>query len=650
MKKRILSLILVLVMLMLTLTSCSYNFANDDMSNYVTVDKAAFEDALKKLVIEDGDFTTDPETRAKKVEETIRNTLGKDVDVDAKIFEGVVGTYDVLYYAYYATAGFKKGEEVETAILYASNMKEASAVKLQLGMISTAGDLDLAINEALKDKDIKDYLYKTNTDTATELKVGDEIYVSYTYSYTEGSKTKSVTVSYEKMTLTDGDALSEKILSDCKTVGTKNKSESGEETFKITVDGVERTYKNVVAEWVVESATELGAFEVKDFDDTKTVTDVNGTSRKLKDAVDGVITYHVYPVYYLEAPEFDGKAVLDILTGAGLTTDLFDVFKDESYKATEDGKEKKLSVLIEELAALCSKRDSAESSLSSAKSTLTTKKEALNKAGASATEAQKQAVTDAETAVKTAETNLKTAQDNVDKKIKVILTTGTDIETKLLDGYRELAEKSLKNQYDNEIYEKIAKEVWKLIDTTIKVDLNKLPEKAVEEAYERILENHEYTFYTGTKSSTDGTYYKFYKGDFKAYLIATFAKDKTYEDALAAILEDAKEAVAPIVKVYAVAEAFGCVIGDKEFKEEYVKGNASYDYYVDQYGETNVRTAIQFSKLMSDILEVETYEKDEGDHKAGDMVEYIDGKYLPFKNIKYTIKVEEEEKTEDTEG
>ena len=77
MKKRILSLILVLVMLMLTLTSCSYNFANDDMSNYVTVDKAAFEDALKKLVVEDGDFTTDPETRAQKVEETIRNTLGK---------------------------------------------------------------------------------------------------------------------------------------------------------------------------------------------------------------------------------------------------------------------------------------------------------------------------------------------------------------------------------------------------------------------------------------------------------------------------------------------------------------------------------------------------------------------------------------------
>ncbi len=638
--KKILSLMLTLVMLVLTLASCSYNFSKDDMSNYATFGDAefkAFKDALLNLAIEDGTFTPteDGKIREQKLLETIYNTVGKEADLEAKLYEGTVGTYDILYYAYYCTANFEGAENV---VLYASNMKEASATKLQLGMVSTAGDLDTAIMEALKDKDIKDYLYKTTVDTETALKYGDKVYVSYTYEYTDAeSKVKTVKATYEAMTLTEGDAFSEALITNCEKVATKK------DTFKATIDGVERTYKNTIVDWVVTEESKLGEFAVGDFDDTKSVTDVSGTSRKLADITDDTITYHVYPVYFVKAPEFTATLILDALVGANLTKDIFEVFEDESYKTTVDGKEVKLSALVEELAALCKSRDDAETALSTAEKTLTTKQEAVDKAGEEATEAQKQAVTTAQAAVDTAKETLDEAQGKVDAKIADIFKTGTDVEEKIIDGYKKRAEETLENEYNNTIIENIAKEVWALIDG---IKVNSLPEKAVNEAYERILENHEYTFYTGTADSSSSTSnYSKYNGSFDAYLIETFAKGKTKADALAAIREQAKEAVTPIVKLYAVAEKYGCVVTDAEYKEDYVKGNSYYDYYVETYGETNLRTVYQFDKLLSTILEVETYE--EGD-KKGEMKEYVytegvtEGK-LPFKNIKYEIKAEEDE-------
>ena len=635
---------LTLVMLVLTLASCSYNFSKDEMSNYVTFGDSefkAFQDALLKLSIsvEDGAFTPtkDGEIRAQKVLETVYNTVGKEADLTKKLYEGTPGTYDILYYAYYCTANFEGADNV---VLYASNMKESSATKLQLGMVSTAGDLDTAIMEAIKDKDIKDYLYKTDVSTETELKYGDKVYVSYTYDYTKDGAIKTVKASYELMTLTEGDELSKALIDNCQKVATKK------DTFKVTIDGVERTYKNAIVDWVVTEDNKLGSFEVKDFDDTKSVTDVAGASRKLKDIKDKTITYHVYPVYFVKAPELTATLILDSLVGASLTKDLFDVFKNEDYKTTVDDKEVKISALVEELAALCKSRDDAETALSTAEKTLESKKEAVEKAGDKATEAQKTAVKTAEAAVKTAKDNLDAAQGKVDTKIKQIFATGTDVEAKIVEDYKKLAEETLENEYNNLIIEKIAKQVWALIED---VKVNSLPEKAVNEAYERILENHEYIFYTSKNESSKKSYYSEYNGSFDAYLIATFAKGKTKADALAEVRKQAEDAVKPIVQLYAVAEKYDCVVTDKEYKEEFVKGNSSYDYYVETYGETNLRTVYQFDKLLSTILEVETYE--DGDNK-GEMKEYVytegvtEGK-LPFKNIKYEFKTEEDESDED---
>ena len=628
--KKILSLILVVVMLALTLTSCSYNYADDSMSNYATVDAEAFKAALKSLKIEDGDFTADEAVRKQKVIETIYNTIGKEADLTDKKTEGVVGTYDILFYSYYCVANF--GEGSEAVRLANSNMKSTSAIKLQLGMTSTADELEKAIMDALKDNDIKDHLYETKTEG--ELKVGDIIYVSYTLEKSDNTKTN---VKYKEMTLGDDD-LSTKIIENCKTVGAEKK------TFNVGADA----YKDVVVDWAVNSEKTgelLGSFEVTDYDKDGKATDENGTERKFSDIKDGKITYYVYPVYYVKTAEFTAELVLDTLLGANAAPEVMDVFEDESYKATVDGKEVTLATLVKELAALCSKRDDAETALEDAEETLETKKAAYDKAEATeagATDLQEKEWKDAEKAVADAKKKLEDEKKNVTDKIAVILGINAELGDKIIKGYEELAYDSLENDYNNDIIEKLAVEIWALIEASVKV--NSCPVKAVDEAAERILENHKYTFYTGTKNTTTKeSYYKAYNGKFEDYLIDTFAKNKTYDDALAAIREDATEAVTEIVKLYAVAEVFECVATDAEYNEDFVKGNSSYDYYVETYGETNLRTAYQFDKLLSTILEVETYEEDEGDHKKGEIKDYVDGK-LPFKDgkVSYIFKTEED--------
>ena len=653
MKKRIISLLLVVVMLALTLTSCSYSFADDKMSNYVTLDAKAFKEALKNLVIEDGSFTLDPETRDQKVNEAIYTVLGGKADQTNKLSDGTVGAYDFIYYAYYCTADFNTKDAAgnaavdEDVVFFASNMKEASAIKLQLGMNSTATALDKAIAEAITGKDIKDYLYKTETSSDTELKYNTIVYVDYTYSYVENGTEKSVTVTNHKMTLEEGNALSDKIVSECKKVGTSKGFEIGEGDDKLT-------YKNVKVNWVVTTEVELGAFAmtdleelIKDYDkDASKVTDVNGKSRFLKDATDGTITYHVYPVSLVKIDDFTAKNVLDVIYGKSLTKDTLKVFSDAAYKATEGDKEKDLATLIADLATLCSERDTKKTAFTSAETALDKAQAAVDKAGANATADQTKALEDAKTAHGTAKKEYEDKVAEVEAKIALILSID-GVEEKILSDYKDVKYDELQDAYDAEIYNNVAKALWALIET---VKVNSYPEKALKEMKDRILDQYEYTYYTGTNSTTKASYYKTYVGNggFKAYLIDTLAKGKTYDDALVEIEKEAKKALDSIIRIYAVSEMFDCVVTDEQYKNEYVKVDSSYESNVDTFGELNVRTAYQFNTLFAKVLEVNTYEKDDGDHKKGD-VKYDESGKLDFKlDIVYSFKTEEE--SEGTEG
>ena len=101
--KRIICSILVVCMLALTLVGCGYSLADDNMTKYAEFSgKAKFEELLKKIYIEDGDFTIDPTTREMRVLEKIYEDIAAAVkdDVEQKK-EGTPGKYDVVYYSYY---------------------------------------------------------------------------------------------------------------------------------------------------------------------------------------------------------------------------------------------------------------------------------------------------------------------------------------------------------------------------------------------------------------------------------------------------------------------------------------------------------------------------------------------------------------------
>ena len=670
MKKRILSLLLVVVMLTLTLASCAYSYSKDDMSKYTKVDFDAFKKALMgqvagdEIKVVDGDYTTNSETNKAETLEKIYKDFGTLVDADKKITEGAIALYDVLYYAYYITASFdvKEGETTVTkdVILHSSFMKEASANKVQLGVDPTDSlsatkplmtkELAAAITEAIKDKDIKDFIYSTDATEGAKLELNAEVYVSYTSEKGD----KKTTVTYEKITLGDDD-FSAKIISECKKVGTKANFELGEGDAKVS-------YKNVVVECVIKDDDhKLGEFKITDYDDSVSLSDVYGTSYELKNAKDG-ITVHVFPVYFLETPEFNAKTVLDLVYGAGLTVESLEVFKDESFK-TADGK--KLGDLIKELATLCKDRDDAEKKFDDAVKAYDDAKKAVDKAGDKATSLEKDKLTNATTAKTEAETKFNEAQKKVDDKITVIVGI-EGVEAKIIEDYTEANSKYLKGVYDTEIYEKVAKEVWELINKYVTV--NSRPEKAVKESEKTMIETYKSTFYTGTKSEKEGSYYKVYGGDFKAYLIETLAKGKTYNDALAVIRTEAEEHVDTMLKIHTIAELYNCKLsGDKAFKEAYnllpitnpyyemylyyygIETNKwlSYEEAVQSYGEDSVRTTIQFNQIMYNILELDRNE--DGD-KKGEMKDYItfgDELILPFKNIRYTTT---EETTENTEG
>ena len=91
--KRIICSILVVVMLALSLASCGYNIADDDMTDYATfsdADKKAFEAALAKILIEDGEFTTVDENREDAVKEMIYSAVaGAMVSDVEKLTDGV---------------------------------------------------------------------------------------------------------------------------------------------------------------------------------------------------------------------------------------------------------------------------------------------------------------------------------------------------------------------------------------------------------------------------------------------------------------------------------------------------------------------------------------------------------------------------------
>lgn len=680
MKKRIISLILVAVMSLLCFASCAYNYAQDDMTKYASFDKDAFLKALETLVIEDGDFGTVQSIRLEKVQDKIYSTLAGKVDVDNKLYEGIAGKFDVYYYCYYYTAEI----DGETYYFSTSTMQESKATKIQLGLSSHEG-LNEKIVEALAGYDLTDKAYKTNTENKT--KSGDTIYVTYTESYSVPKLDDKGEPVLDK----DGEQLYEEKKTTYTLVPvvlpTVPTAQEGEEAPKLTFEqqlvdksvgsvseikvkkdvegnGTEREvkYSSISIGWIVDNETAATVITDKTYTEKKEVADTEGVKHDLKDVE---LQYHIYPVYYNEVAEtLNATLIFMDLIGSSITAkEDFDgdgeigedeegtlpIFDDETLKNGE----KTISALIEELSELIADYDEAKKALDDAKTAVTKAEDAITKAGG-----EDKATTTQKNALKTAKEDLDEAQKEfddqkkkVDDKITEVLACGEDVESKIVEQYNDYVYEGLEDAYKAELQENLSVEIFALAKKYISYNKDEngriiLPWNAVNEAYNRLMNNYRYKFYTGnytssssSSSTTSSTVsnYKQYNGDFNAYLriAAGLKSTSTMQEVYDAIGAEAEESVKDIVLVYTLANIYGDEVAINNEDIDEFKKSFMYILLVYQVGEENVDQndfihAIQFDKVMDHILEI-----DESDDESDSLV-------VKFKRLQYTIKVAEE--------
>lgn len=667
MKRRIIGLLLVVVMMTLTLAGCGFSFAKEDMTKYAEFDKDAFLAALEDLEIAetgDGAFTTDEDTRELKVWDKIYKALAKAVDADQKITEGKPGEHDVVYYVYYCT-GVKDGV---TYTFYADKMKESGATSIQLGL-SDHSELNTKIANAFAAlSNVDGYIYKTTTTGNTE--AGDVVYLSYTRKYSvpaaegDGTENKKEEYKYVKLELgnKNGASFIDKLVD--KEIN-KEFDLDAAVTEKIGGADVQVTYEDVKIHWVVDegvgleikhtptSSTKVTPAEpYSAVENDKTVTTI--------DLKDMELTYYVYPVYYKEVAEFNATTVLTDIFGKNLSSSSLPMFSKPEYKPLISD----LATLLDELSDLEGELDKREATLKTKTETYEEKQKVVDEAGENATEAQKDARDDAKEAMETAETKVKEKKAEVDKKNTAVNNKIRDIFAvdKDTDGeddldaqgniekeYWDNTYKSLETAYNNYIKYALATEIYNLIE---EIKVTSLPEKAVNDAYDALMDSYKETFYTGTNDKNE-SHYSAHKGDFKEFLIEeTGASD--YKGAKDAVRKEAEDAVKPMVQIYAAAQALDSddaegkiLYTDKEYNEN-IK-NTNLGTYEDFYGETNIKISEQIDKLLGHYLEMdeEHLVEVESDHEHADgeehehekKPEYVDGKIV-YVRIKYSIKAD----------
>lgn len=294
-------------------------------------------------------------------------------------------------------------------------------------------------------------------------------------------------------------------------------------------------------------------------------------------------------------------------------------------------------------------------------------------------------------------------------KIKLIVEAESDTaETKVL-GDAILKEKkadvnyALSTEYNKYITEAVGKAVYKLIDKYVKV--TEYPEDLLENYYNHLYESYEYQFYKGNSATkdADGNTQSNYKahGNLETFLKSADGTGK--EDWKGAITEEAKGYLKPIIQLYVVAKAFATdanantitfieadiaagrynpdyeddatqaekdkadkdaeeskadaranakkmLVTDAVFEEYKKELGSAYSYYEEQYGEENLRAALQSNRLfyyfLSTELEKDTYE--DATSNVTTKAELKDGKWtVKFHNsmIKYILVEDAEDHT-----
>lgn len=439
MKKRLIALVLAVVMCVLALVGCGeYDYSKAKLEKCTTVDVEGFKAALKALTVEDGDFTNEEAERQKQVHDMILRSLFNSDNMDlTERKERSYDNADVLFYAYYVTAK-KDGKDLVFDFDFAYNdrstgkqnqladtsmiMKQTGGYKylpyVQAGLYDNDEDVVAkAILEAMKDKDIKDYLYSVNTTKGEQVKAGDFVIVSFSYKFTDESgneTTKTVsdlpmlvpavgedyTVPAAVSELKEFGKFAEKLIgvgignentplyttpapevAEGETVPPYDKAEYTKVTVKGVVDAKEIT---------LTIGDDEGEEKVYTSDDETTkFKDIFGTEHDLTDVE---LTYHVFPAFYVDV-EYTAEAILTVFYGSQIATDLLPIFGSEEYKAEYENENKEtltdtLKNHIERFKAKQATYETKLAALKKAEASFETAKEALEAAKIAVEEAE----------------------------------------------------------------------------------------------------------------------------------------------------------------------------------------------------------------------------------------------------------------------
>ena len=490
MKKRIVALILTVVMSLLALVSCgSFDFIEEDLSSYATFDADKFMEALQKLEIEDGEFTTDVAIRELLVDAKIYNTIVDKIiaqtSEDEQVKSGELGAGDVLYFVYFATYTTEDGKthtffgsDMNESTITASSTKANHVVKLDDYFDEDEEFFKLLV-ENLQKVDIKDYVYSMLTKaeieaeaekalkeskpdaTADEIKAAkaeaikvkadDKIYISYTVSYPKKSEDGAETVikekaSYELITLDAENAFHSQILG--ATSANVGETVTTKDPIKVTVDGVEYTYTDVKVLWKVDSEGQaISTFEYTPYEKTEGKDDekkevapdsLYANNGKI-DLIGKALTYHVYPVYAIDAPAYEEITATDILyyvNGSSLADSSYEAF--EGVTGLED--------LLKDVKSIFATTEKDNKFYAEGTELAKLLKAYNDLGGANPTTENKTANTEAKEA-------LTDAQNAELKKVceKIAALNEGKLGTAVLEEYEENTFHSLKEEYDSTI-------------------------------------------------------------------------------------------------------------------------------------------------------------------------------------------------------
>lgn len=327
MKQRIIAVILLIVMAVTTLVGCgNYAFLEDDMSDYATVDWEKLVAALGAIEIEEEDFGP-KEDREEIVKREIYNTILTSLNTDEnKLTDGKIGAYDMVEYFYYCTWG---------DYTFDYNMKSSVTSLTTSSSTDEQKDVKEGIVKALAEAGytlVENDFYKITTSLENE-RIGenDKIVVSYKLK-TNGDNNTYTLATYANQTIDKNHELFGKLRDLYVGIGSYSDDieikESDDEDAKVL-----RVYSSVTVSHIVENAgTAFTGYEYTTEDETTKTAYKNGKQVTVTIPEDATITYNVFPVARVAAPEITAETVIRYALGRNISTDSLDAFGADGVK------------------------------------------------------------------------------------------------------------------------------------------------------------------------------------------------------------------------------------------------------------------------------------------------------------------------------